>query len=100
MKKSDQPKSTPNAAAIPFRTKVWQMGNNTAIQLSPEIIEKLGSGRRPLVRMTIKNYTYRSAVAVMDGMFLVSLSAQPRYRRVSSKTSASSWTWRPGCEAL
>ena len=78
MKKSDQPKSTPNAAAIPFRTKVWQMGNNTAIQLSPEIIEKLGSGRRPLVRMTIKNYTYRSAVAVMDGMFLVSLSAENR----------------------
>ena len=78
MKKSDQPKSTPKAAAIAFRTKVWQMGNNTAIQLSPEIIEKLGSGRRPLVRMTIKNHTYRSAVAVMDGMFLVSLSAENR----------------------
>ena len=78
MKKTEQAKNMPSAAVITFRTKVWQMGNNTAIQLSPEIIEKLGSGRRPLVRMTIKNYTYRSAVAVMDGMFLVSLSAENR----------------------
>ena len=78
MKKTEQPKNTPSAAAITFRTKVWQMGNNTAIQISPETIEKLGSGRRPLVRMTLKNHTYRSAVAVMDGMFLVSLSAENR----------------------
>ena len=78
MKKTEQPKNTPSAAAIAFRTKVWQMGNNTAIQISSEIIEQLGSGRRPLVRMTIKNYTYRSAVAVMDGQFLVSLSAENR----------------------
>jgi hypothetical protein len=78
MKKTEQPKRVPGVAAITFRTRVWQMGNNTAIQLSPEIIEKLGSGRRPLVRMTIKNHTYRSAVAVMDGMFLVSLSAENR----------------------
>ena len=78
MKKTEQPKGATAAAAITFRTKVWQMGNNTAIQISPEIIEKLGSGRRPLVRMTLKHYTYRSAVAVMDGMFLVSLSAENR----------------------
>ena len=78
MKKTEQPKNTPSAAAITFRTKVWHMGNNTAIPISPEIIEQLGSGRRPLVRMTIKNHTYRSAVAVMDGKFLVSLSAENR----------------------
>ncbi len=75
MKKTEHPESVPGVAAITFRTRVWQMGNNTAIQLSPETIEKLGSGRRPLVRMTLKNHTYRSAVAVMDGQFLVSLSA-------------------------
>ena len=28
--------------------------------------------------MTLRNHTYRSAVAVMDGMFLVSLSAENR----------------------
>ncbi len=78
MKKTERPKDTPSAVAITFRTKVWQMGNNTAIQISPEIIEQLGSGRRPLVRMTLRNHTYRSAVAVMDGMFLVSLSAENR----------------------
>ena len=78
MKKTERPNNTPSAVAITFRTKVWQMGNNTAIQISPEIIEQLGSGRRPLVRMTLRNHTYRSAVAVMDGMFLVSLSAENR----------------------
>jgi hypothetical protein len=63
---------------ITFHTTIWQSGNNTGIRVPEEVIEELGSGKRPLVRMTIKNYTYRSSVAVMDGKFMVSLSAANR----------------------
>ncbi len=64
---------------ISFRTNILKTGkNNTGIQVPEEIIQKLGSNRRPLVQVTIKNYTYRSAVAVMDGKYMISLSAEHR----------------------
>jgi protein involved in sex pheromone biosynthesis len=64
---------------ITFHTKILQAEKNaTGIQVPEEIIEKLVSGKRPLVRVTIKKYTYRSAVAVMDGKFMISLSAENR----------------------
>ena len=78
MKKSEPPNNTPGAAGITFRTTISQFGNNTGIHVPDEIIEKLGSGRRPLVRMTIMGYTYRSAAAVMGGKFMVALSAENR----------------------
>jgi hypothetical protein len=76
--------STPEDAAnksVPqtFHTTIVKTGKNTTgIEVPDEIIEKLGSGKRPLVRVTIKDYTYRSAVAVMDGKYMVSLSAAHR----------------------
>jgi hypothetical protein len=64
---------------ISFRTRIVKTGKNTTgIQVPEEIIEKLGSNKRPLVRVTINTYTYRSAVAVMDGKFMISLSAENR----------------------
>lgn len=68
-------KTTP--LSITFRTKILQTGKNTTgIQVPEEIIEQLDSGKRPLVRVKIKNYTYRSAVAVMGAKFMISLSAK------------------------
>ncbi len=63
---------------ITFRTAVLQNGNNTGIPVPEEIIERLASGKRPLVRVSINNCTYRSAVAVMDGKYLISLSSEHR----------------------
>jgi len=64
---------------ITFHTTILQTGKNTAgIQVPEEIIEKLGSGKRPLVRVTINNYTYRSAVAVMAGKYMISFSSAHR----------------------
>ena len=64
---------------ITFRTTILQTGKNTAgIQVPEEVIEKLGAGKRPLLRVTINKYTYRSAVAVMDGKYMISLSAAHR----------------------
>lgn len=47
-------------------------------QVPPEIVEKLGGGKRPPVRVTINNYTYRSTVAPMGGVFMMGLSAENR----------------------
>ncbi|MCB8984774.1 MAG: DUF1905 domain-containing protein [Ardenticatenaceae bacterium] len=62
-----------------FHTTILQTGKNTAgIQVPDEVIEQLGAGKRPLVRVTMKGYTYRSAVAVMGGKFMVGVSAENR----------------------
>lgn len=67
------------AGTITFHTTVLQTGKNTAgIQVPEEIIEKLGAGKRPLVRVTINQYTYRSAVAVMDGKYMISFNSEHR----------------------
>ena len=50
----------------------------TGIPVPPEIVERLGAGKRPPVRVTIKGYTYRSSVASMGGGYMVSLSAEHR----------------------
>jgi hypothetical protein len=64
---------------ITFHTTILQTGKNTAgIQVPEEIIEKLGAGKRPLVRITINKYTYRSAVAVMDGKYMISFNQEHR----------------------
>lgn len=64
---------------IKFQTTIRQMGNNTGIPVPEEVVEKLGSGKRPLVRVTINhNYTYRSAVAVMGDQYMISLSKAHR----------------------
>jgi len=65
--------------SITFHTTILQTGKNTAgIQVPEEIMEKLNAGKRPLVRVTINKYTYRSAVAVMGGKYMVSFSAAHR----------------------
>ena len=51
-----------------FRTTI-ELGGKTAtgMRVPPEVVEALGSGKRPPVRVTINDYTYRGTVAVMDG---------------------------------
>ena len=67
------------ATPIKFHTTILQTGKNTAgINVPADVIEKLGGGKRPLVRVTIKKYTYRSAVAVMGGKYMIGLSSAHR----------------------
>lgn len=61
-----------------FKTKITQTGNNTGIEVSEEMLEKLGGGKKPLVMVTINNYSYRSAVGKMGDKFMISLSAENR----------------------
>lgn len=62
-----------------FRS-VIQLGGKTAtgIEVPPDVVEALASGKKPAVRVTINGYTYRSTVAVMGGVFMLPLSAENR----------------------
>jgi len=79
MQKAGSQDDARKSRPITFHTTILRTGKNTAgIQVPEEIIEKLGSGNRPLIRVTIKKYTYRSAVAVMGGKFMIGVSAENR----------------------
>src|SRR5438552_8735421 len=62
-----------------FRTRILQSGKTaTGIRIPDEIVERLGAGRRPPVRVTIGGYRYRSTVAVMGEAYMVGVNAANR----------------------
>ena len=62
-----------------FRTTIELNGKTaTGIRVPDEVVEALGAGKRPPVRVTINGYSYRSTVAVMGGAYMVALSSQNR----------------------
>lgn len=62
-----------------FRTTVLLGGTTaTGLPVPPEVVEGLGAGKRPPVRVTIGSHTYRSTVASRGGVYLVPLSAENR----------------------
>lgn len=62
-----------------FRTTLQLNGPTaTGIQVPDEIVEGLGAGRKPPVRVTIGGHTYRSTVASRGGRYLVGVSAENR----------------------
>ena len=62
-----------------FHTIILHSGKNTTgIRVPEEVVEALGAGRRPAVRVTINGYTYRSTVAVMGGAYMVGVNAENR----------------------
>lgn len=62
-----------------FRSVV-RLGGKTAtgIPVPAEVVEDLGRGKRPPVRVTINGHSYRSTVAPMGGEFMLPLSAENR----------------------
>jgi Domain of unknown function (DUF1905)/Bacteriocin-protection, YdeI or OmpD-Associated len=67
------------ANTLKFKTTLLQAGKTaTGIKIPDDIIEKLGGGKKPLVKVTINNFTYRSAVAVMGGAYMVGVNAENR----------------------
>lgn len=50
----------------------------TGIEVPPEIVEALGTGKRPAVTVLIGSYSYRSTVAPMGGKFYLPVSAEHR----------------------
>lgn len=61
-----------------FTTIVKADGNNTGIEVPPEVIAALGASKKPPVIVTVAGYTYRNTVAVMGGVYMISLSKANR----------------------
>ncbi len=64
--------------SVTFQTTLSSFGNNTGIEVPPELIEELGSGKRPAVLVNVNGFEYRNTVGVMSGKYLVSVSAAVR----------------------
>jgi bifunctional DNA-binding transcriptional regulator/antitoxin component of YhaV-PrlF toxin-antitoxin module len=50
----------------------------TGIEVPAEVVDALGSGRKPAVTVTINGYSYRSSIASMGGRFMLPVSAEVR----------------------
>jgi hypothetical protein len=62
-----------------FQATIKQAGKTaTGIEVPAEIVAALGTSRKPPVRVTLRGHTYRSTVAVVDGVFMVGVSAEVR----------------------
>jgi hypothetical protein len=62
-----------------FRT-VIELGGTTAtgLRVPDDVVAALGAGKRPAVLVRIGSHSYRSTIAVMDGAFMLPLSAENR----------------------
>lgn len=61
-----------------FETTLLQMGDNTGIEVPPEVVEGLGGGKRAAVTVDVNGYVYSSTMAVMGGRQLIPFSADKR----------------------
>ena len=62
-----------------FRATILLAGKTaTGIEVPPEVVESLGSGKKPPVRVTLGGHTYRSTVAARGDRFLIGVSAENR----------------------
>jgi hypothetical protein len=62
-----------------FRSTVLLEGRTaTGIEVPAEVVDGLGSSRRPAVVVTIGTYSYRSSIAPRGGVFLLPVSAEVR----------------------
>lgn len=61
-----------------FDTTLSQTGNNTGIEVPPEVIDELGAGKRPAVLVDVNGYVYASTIGVMGGRFLIPFSSDKR----------------------
>ena len=57
---------------------MFQLGNNTGIEVPADVVAALGAGKRPPVVVNVNGYEYRSTVAPMSGKYLLPFSADRR----------------------
>ena len=62
-----------------FHTTLLQADKTaTGIIVPEEVVELLGAGKRPPVKVTINGFTYRNTIAVIGGVYMVGVSAANR----------------------
>jgi hypothetical protein len=66
---------------VSFRATILLGGKTaTGIRVPDDVVQALGSSKRPRVHATINDYAYRSTVAPMRGNFMLPVSAEVRDR--------------------
>ena len=55
-----------------------QTKNTMGIVIPADVVERLGRGKRPAVKVRLQGYEYASTVAVMGGQFLIGIAAEHR----------------------
>jgi Bacteriocin-protection, YdeI or OmpD-Associated/Domain of unknown function (DUF1905) len=64
---------------VQFRATLETNGRTaTGIEVPSSVVEALGAGKRPPVRVTLREHAYRTTVARMGGRFLIPVSAEVR----------------------
>lgn len=62
-----------------FHATIKQSGKAaTGIVIPDDVIEQLGAGKKPPVKVTVNGYAYRSTVATIDGNYMVGFSSDHR----------------------
>lgn len=61
-----------------YKTNVKADGNNTGIEVPSDVLAKLGSSKKPAVKVSLSGYEYRSTVATVSGAYMIPLSAAHR----------------------
>jgi len=72
------PKHPWHTRPMRFETTLFLTGNNTGIEVPPELVEQLGGGKRPAVNVTVNGFAYRSTIASMGGKYLIPFSSDKR----------------------
>ena len=79
MLKGSSKKGLSKVKPVTFHATILRTGKNTAgIEVPGEVLDRLGGGKRPLIWVTVKQHTYRSAIGFMDGKPMIPLSAANR----------------------
>jgi hypothetical protein len=66
---------------VAFRTTLLAHGKTaTGFVVPADAVAHLGKGKRPPVRVSIRDHTYASTVAVMGGEFMIGVSAENRQK--------------------
>jgi hypothetical protein len=62
-----------------FRTEILSNGKTAAgIEIPLDVLDALGTSRKPAVKVSLNGYTYRSTVATVNGAYMVGVSNDVR----------------------
>ena len=61
-----------------FESTMSLTGNNTGIEVPPEVLDSLDAGKRPKVNVVVNGYAYSSSVGSMKGKAMIPFSKAHR----------------------
>ena len=64
--------------SVEYRTTMHLTGRNTGIPVPPEVLERLGGGKRPSVAVVVNGFRFTSTVGSMGGQALIPFSSERR----------------------